>query len=107
MQIIKLRTLGKQGRSIIGPALPRLAVHGTSKSHGLQEKRIQIGCVSCGCEISLDQETFGHYRGPVKCFSCSAMLGIKTESGVLESIELTEASLDPSVDHTSKGSIIN
>lgn len=83
-RIIKQRILIKQGRSIIGPVLPRLALNGTFKSHGSQEKRADVTCVSCGSEISLDQEVFCIYEGPAKCFSCSATLGMKMESGTRE-----------------------
>ena len=107
IQIIKKRILAKLGRSVIGPAHPRLAVNGTSKSRGLQEKRAHVTCVSCGCEISLDQEMFRYYSGPAKCFSCSAMLGIKMESGILESVVPIEPFLDPPIEHSSQGSVIN
>ncbi len=83
-QIIKQRILIKQGRSIIGPVLPKLAVNGSSGSHGLQEKRAHVTCVSCGNEINLDQNEFSTYGGPAKCLSCSTALEIKMESGTLE-----------------------
>ena len=103
--MIKQRILAKLGRSIIGPAFHRLAANGTSKGLGLQEKRAHITCVSCGCEITSDQEMFYYYSGPAKCFSCSSMLGIKMESGVLEPTLLIEPFFDPSIEQSSQGSV--
>jgi hypothetical protein len=102
IKIIKQRILAKLGRSIIGPAFPRLAANGTSKDQRLQEKRAHVTCVSCGCEISSDQEMFYYYSGPAKCFSCSAMLGVKMESGILEPTLPIEPVLDPSIEQSSQ-----
>ena len=106
-RIIKQRILIKLGRSIIGPILPKLAENGALERHGLQEKEAHVTCVSCGCEISLDQETFCYYGGPAKCFSCSAMFGIKMESGILESTVPIKPLLDPPIEHSSQGSVIS
>ena len=106
-QIIKNGILAKLGRSIIGPVLPRLAGNGTSESHGLQEKRARVKCVSCGCDISLEHEVLHYSSGPAKCFSCIATLGIKTESGILETTVPVKSFLDPPIEHSSQGSVIN
>ena len=107
IQIIKRRIFAKLGRSIIGPALPRLGVNGTPTSHGLQEEGTQVTCISCGCEISLEREKFCYYGGPAKCFSCSAMLGIKKESGTLEYAVPIKPCLDPPIEHSSQGSVMS
>jgi hypothetical protein len=105
IRIIKQRILAKLGRSIVGPAFPRLAVDGTSESRGLKERRSPVRCVSCGCEISLDQGMFAYYSGPPKCFSCSAMLEIKMETRILESTLQSESFLDPPVEKSCHGSV--
>jgi hypothetical protein len=43
-------------------------------------------CITCGHEINLDHCIFDDYSGPVKCFSCSAMMEIRTEDGEICSI---------------------
>ncbi|MBN1830882.1 MAG: hypothetical protein JW896_02100 [Deltaproteobacteria bacterium] len=105
-RIIKQRILIKQGRSIIGPVLPRLAFNGTSNSHGLQEKRSHISCVSCGSEVSLGQEVFCTYGGPAKCFSCGAALGLNMESGTFEINDPISPLFNMPIGHNSQGSVI-
>lgn len=107
MQIIKRRIFAKLGRSIIGPALPRLALNGTAKSHGLQEKGAQVTCISCGREISMEREMFCYYSGPAKCFSCSATLGIKMASGTLETNAPIRPLFDPPIGRNSQESVIS
>lgn len=106
-RIIKHRILAKLGRNIIGPVLPRLAGNGTSESHGLNEKGDHVKCVSCGCEISLEQEMSSYGGNPAKCFSCIATLGIKMESGILETNVPVKTFIDPPVEHSSQGSVIS
>ena len=106
-QIIKQRILIKQGRSIIGPVLPRLAVNGSSGSRGLQEKRAHVTCVSCGNEIYLDQEVFRTYGSPAKCLSCSATLGRKKESRSLETYTPIRSLFASPIGHSSQGSVIS
>lgn len=89
MRIIKQRVSSKMGRSIIGPVLPKLAVNGSHKSSGLQEKRARVICFSCGREIGLDQEMSGYHSGLAKCSSCSAL------------------SQDPPIEHGCRGSVIS
>jgi DNA-directed RNA polymerase subunit N (RpoN/RPB10) len=52
---------------------------------------MKINCTSCGGEVNLDHRVFEEYEGPVKCFSCGAMLEIKTFQGVLSSINPVSA----------------
>jgi hypothetical protein len=46
---------------------------------------MKITCISCGYEINLDHRVFDDYTGPVKCYSCSAMMEITTAQGLLRS----------------------
>ncbi len=85
MRIIKQRVSSKMGRSIIGPVLPRLAVNGSYKRRGMQEKKARVICLSCGREIGLDQEMHGHHSGLAKCSSCGTILRTGMENEILES----------------------
>jgi hypothetical protein len=44
---------------------------------------MKIECLSCGCEMNLDQQIFSVFTGSIKCFSCSAAMEIQTMMGVL------------------------
>ena len=45
-----------------------------------------LECVCCGHELNLDHWVFDDYDGPVKCFSCSRMIEVKTAKGIAYSI---------------------
>jgi len=47
---------------------------------------MKVECVSCGHELNLDHWVFDDYEGPVKCFSCSRMMEVKTVKGIVDSI---------------------
>jgi hypothetical protein len=47
---------------------------------------MEVKCVSCGHEFNLDHWVFDDYEGPVKCFSCSRMMEVKTVKGRVDSI---------------------
>ena len=47
---------------------------------------MRVKCISCGNELNLDHWVFEDYSGPVKCFSCSAMMEVKTNGGEVYSI---------------------
>jgi DNA-directed RNA polymerase subunit N (RpoN/RPB10) len=47
---------------------------------------MKIRCISCGRDVNLDHEVFENYEGPVKCFSCSTMMEMKTIRGFVDSI---------------------
>jgi DNA-directed RNA polymerase subunit N (RpoN/RPB10) len=47
---------------------------------------MKVKCVSCGYEINLDHNIFNDYSGPIKCYSCSAMMEVKTTQGLINSI---------------------
>jgi ribosomal protein S27E len=64
------------------PTVPRPVV----LFQGKGEKNMKIKCISCGHELNLDHWVFENYSGPVKCFSCSAMMEVKTTGGEVYSI---------------------
>ena len=47
---------------------------------------MRLNCISCGYEINLDHRVFDNYQGPVKCFCCNTMMGIKTVHGLAYSV---------------------
>jgi uncharacterized Zn finger protein len=47
---------------------------------------MEIKCVSCGRDVNLDHRVFEDYEGPVKCFSCSTIMEMKTVRGIVDSI---------------------
>jgi hypothetical protein len=49
---------------------------------------MRFQCISCEREMNLDHEVFNDYRGPVKCFFCSAMMEMKSIQGVLLFVNL-------------------
>lgn len=64
------------------PAVPRPVVFFKGKG----EKSVRVKCISCGHELNLDHWVFEDYSGPVKCFSCSAMMEVKSTGGEVYSI---------------------
>jgi ribosomal protein S27E len=64
------------------PGVPRPVV----LFQGKGEKSMRVKCISCGQELNLDHWVFEDYSGPVKCFSCSAMMEVKTSDGEVYSI---------------------
>ena len=48
---------------------------------------MKINCISCGHKVDLD-DVYDTYDGQVKCFTCSAILAIKTDEGQLKKVEL-------------------
>ena len=47
---------------------------------------MRVKCISCGNELNLDHGIFDDYSGPVKCFSCSAMMEVKSTGGEIYSL---------------------
>jgi len=47
---------------------------------------MKINCICCGRDVNLDHSVFEDYEGPVKCFSCSAMMEVKSVRGFVDSI---------------------
>jgi ribosomal protein S27E len=64
------------------PAVPRQVV----LFQGKGEKSMRVRCISCGNELNLDHWIFEDYSGPAKCFSCSAMMEVKSTGGEVYSI---------------------
>jgi ribosomal protein S27E len=64
------------------PGVPRPVI----SFQGKGENNMKIKCISCGHELNLDHWVFEDYSGPVKCFSCSAMMEVKTTGGAVYSI---------------------
>jgi len=48
---------------------------------------MKINCLSCGHKIDLG-DSYDDYTGPVKCFVCTALLDIQTETGTVKSVSL-------------------
>jgi len=46
---------------------------------------MRINCLGCGFKVDLD-DAYDDYEGPVKCFTCEAILEIRTEQGCLKAI---------------------
>jgi hypothetical protein len=42
---------------------------------------MKIKCVFCERDVNLNHRVFEDYEGPVKCFSCSTMMEMKTVQG--------------------------
>jgi ribosomal protein S27E len=64
------------------PTVPRPVV----LFQGKGEKSMRVKCISCGHELNLDHFIFKDYSEPVKCFSCGAMMEVKTTGGEVYSI---------------------
>ena len=64
------------------PEVPRPVVIFQGKG----EKSMRVNCISCGEELKLDHGIFEDYSGPVKCFSCSAMMEVKSTGGEVCSV---------------------
>jgi len=64
------------------PGVPRPDVYFQGKG----EESMRVKCISCGNELNLDHGIFEDYSGPVKCFSCSAMMEVKSTGGEVYSI---------------------
>jgi hypothetical protein len=47
---------------------------------------MKVKCISCGHELNLDHSVFEDYEGPVKCFSCSRIMEVKTVQGIVYSL---------------------
>lgn len=52
---------------------------------------MKINCISCGFSVNLD-EAYEDYEGQIKCFTCEALLEIKTEEGKLKSVKFIKYS---------------
>jgi ribosomal protein S27E len=52
---------------------------------------MRVTCISCGHDLNLDHAVFHDYSGPVKCFSCSTLMELKTTGGEVSSISALAA----------------
>jgi predicted nucleic acid-binding Zn ribbon protein len=60
----------------------------TRREKTMAVKRIK--CIACGQEVNLDHVVFQNYEGPVKCFSCGAMMEVKTTRGTVDHVIVLE-----------------
>ena len=51
---------------------------------------MKVNCLSCGHKVEVD-DAYDNYEGPIKCFTCNAMLEIKTEDGYLKTVKILES----------------
>ena len=58
---------------------------------------MKVNCLGCGHNVDVD-ESYGDYRGQVKCFGCGTFLEIKTEGGMLQSVSVARTTLPSSVE---------
>ncbi|MEI8242248.1 MAG: hypothetical protein WCI17_03185 [bacterium] len=49
---------------------------------------MKINCLSCGHNITLEDETYNDYEGAIKCFACSAILEVKLAEGCVKSVKI-------------------
>lgn len=47
---------------------------------------MNVTCIACSRDVNLDHVVFENYEGPVKCFSCGAMMEVRTVGGVLDCV---------------------
>lgn len=47
---------------------------------------MNIHCISCGHQIKLDDSTYIHYKGPVRCWVCRSVLMVNIVDGCMESV---------------------
>ncbi len=50
---------------------------------------MKINCISCGFNTNLD-ETYEDYEGQIMCFTCQALLEIRTDEGKLKSVKFVK-----------------
>jgi DNA-directed RNA polymerase subunit RPC12/RpoP len=48
--------------------------------------QMKINCLSCGHSVELD-EAYSDYEGPIKCYTCSALLEVKLEENLIKSVK--------------------
>ena len=47
---------------------------------------MRVNCLTCGFAVALDQ-AYNNYEGQVRCFVCGSILHIRSEEGMLRSVE--------------------
>jgi hypothetical protein len=58
---------------------------------------MRINCLGCGFKLDLD-EAYDDYDGPVKCFTCEAILEIRTEQGRIKAVKQVNMAQHPSAE---------
>jgi len=58
---------------------------------------MKINCLSCGHTVDLD-DIYEDYEGRIKCFTCGAVLKIRTEEGKLRCVEFEKAAPQPTTE---------
>ena len=53
---------------------------------------LKLNCISCGHSVSLDENVYVDYEGPIKCNACSAILRVKMEDGKLKMMDFVRFS---------------
>ncbi|MFH1572374.1 MAG: hypothetical protein ABIG68_00225 [Acidobacteriota bacterium] len=48
---------------------------------------MRANCLSCGHKVEVD-DAYSDYEGLIKCFTCGALLEIKTEEGMFKTVNL-------------------
>ena len=48
---------------------------------------MKINCLSCGYKVELD-DAYDDYEGQIKCYTCRAIMEIKSADGRLKSVKL-------------------
>jgi len=51
---------------------------------------MKVNCLSCGHAVDL-RNSYDDYQGQIKCFTCGALLAIRTEGGEIRSVENASA----------------
>ena len=62
---------------------------------------MRINCLSCGHKVDLD-DAYDNYAGQIKCFTCGAILEIKTQEGELKAVEFVKLIPRPSTEEASE-----
>ena len=57
--------------------------HSLLKTWKREDRAMKMECLSCSCELDLDQQIFSVFNGSIKCSSCGAAMEIQTMMGVL------------------------
>jgi hypothetical protein len=67
--------------------LPMHRVTGEKK----EWSKMKINCLSCGFKVDL-ADAYDDYEGQIKCYSCGAILEIKTQEGNVKAVKSVKVS---------------
>ncbi|CAJ0779926.1 hypothetical protein [Ralstonia chuxiongensis] len=51
---------------------------------------MKIHCISCGHQLDLDDQTYAHYDGLVRCWVCKSMMKVHIVDSSVESLTLAD-----------------